>query len=119
MAKDALGVDPKILAAFDAMIAAVPGVERKGATLPYTSINGNMYACISKAGVIGLRLSASDLTAFLAKHKASLFEGVPGYINKEYAAIPEPMLSDTTTLRTWFRKSHANASSLKPKKTTR
>ena len=58
--------DPDVLAAFDRMIEGVKGVERKGATMPYCSINGNMYAMISKANIIGLRLSDSDLQAVKA-----------------------------------------------------
>jgi hypothetical protein len=41
MPKTEASVDPKVLAAFDAMIAGVPGVERKGAAMPYLSVNGN------------------------------------------------------------------------------
>jgi hypothetical protein len=119
MAKAASGIDQNVLAAYDAMVAGVPGAERKGATLPYTSINGNMYSSISKANVIGLRLSKTDLTTFLETYGATLHEGVPGFIQKEYASIPEALLGDTATLQAWFRKSHAHAQGLKPKRTTR
>lgn len=111
--------DPAVLAAFDRMIAGVPGVERKGASLPYVSINGNMYAAISKDDVIGLRLSEADLSEFLNAHGTQLFEGVPGHFLKEYAAIPATILWNTEFLQRWFRRSHAYASKLKPKKTTR
>jgi TfoX/Sxy family transcriptional regulator of competence genes len=111
--------DPAVVAAFDRMIAGVPGVTRKGDTLPYVSINGNMYASISKANIIGLRLSEADLAEFLNAHGTQLFEGVPGHFLREYAAIPASMLDDTEFLQRWFRRSHADASALKPKKTTR
>jgi hypothetical protein len=112
------GIDPEVLAAFDTMIAGVKGVERKGATMPYASVNGNMYAMISKANVIGLRLGESDLTAFFLAG-GTPFEGIPGFVNKEYGAIPKSMLADTRTLQTWFRLSHAYASKLKPQATKR
>ena len=43
---------PKALAAapsskvllYEKVVATVPGVERKGATIPYTSLNGHMLA---------------------------------------------------------------------------
>jgi hypothetical protein len=118
MAKPDADVDPSVLIAFEAMIAAVPGVERKGAAMPYTSINGNMYAMISKADVIGIRLSKADLAAAFASGLEP-FEGTPGFINKEYAGIPPAMLVDHAALKAWFEKSHAFAAKLKPKKTTR
>lgn len=111
--------DPAVVAAFDTMIAGVPGVVRKGASLPYVSINGNMHASISKAGVIGLRLSEVDLAEYLNAHGTQLFEGVPGHFLAEYVAIPAAVLGDAEFLQSWFRRSHDYASSLKPKKTTR
>ena len=118
MAKREVTVDPKVLAAFDAMIADVPGVERKGAAMPYLSVNGNMYAMISKANVIGLRLSKDDLAAFRAVG-GEPYEGTSGFINKEYGGVPATMLSDAKTLKRWFKASHAYAQTLKPKKTSR
>lgn len=111
--------DPIVLAAYDRMIAGVSGVERKGATMPYTSINGNMYSSISKANVIGIRLSKPDLATFLETRSTTLYEGVPGHFMKEYGAVPSQMLDDTDDLQAWFRKSHDYAIGLKPKKTTR
>ena len=108
--------DPEVLAAFDVMIAGVQGVERKGVTMPYVAINGNMYAMINKAGVIGLRLSKDDMTAFFLSG-ATPFEGVPGYVNKDYAGVPRAMLGDAKALQTWFRLSHTHAIKLKPKPT--
>ena len=31
----------------EALVATQPNVERKGATHPYTSLNGNMFSCLS------------------------------------------------------------------------
>ena len=118
MAKAETTTDPKVLAAFDAMIGAVPGVERKGAAMPYVSVNGNMYGMISKMGVIGIRLGKDDLAAFMAAG-GEPFEGTPGFINREYGGVPAAMLGDSKMLRAWFKKSHAFAAGLKPKKTTR
>jgi hypothetical protein len=111
--------DPAVLAAYRRMLNAVPGVEWKGAARPYTSLNGNMYSAISRDDIIGLRLSKSDLKSFMEKYDTTLFEGYPGFFQKEYVAIPEKLLSNTRALRGWFRKSHAHVSSLKPKPTTK
>lgn len=119
MTKAKSNIDPAVLAAFDTMIECVPGVVRKGATMPYLSMNGNMYASISKANVIGIRLSKHDLEEFLACFDATLFESLPGFFQKEYIAVPASMLSEMELLHDWFRKCHANALSLKPKKTKR
>jgi len=118
MAKADATVDPKVLAAFDAMISGVSGVERKGAAMPYLSVNGNMCAMISKANVIGLRFGKDDLAAFMAAG-GELFEGTPGFINKEYGGVPAAMLGDIKALKRWFKLSHAYAGTLKPKKTSR
>jgi hypothetical protein len=37
------------LALFEAVVATVPGVERKGDILPYTSMNGNMCGLLANA----------------------------------------------------------------------
>ena len=88
MAKAKTETDPAVLAAFDAMIASIPGLERKGAAMPYVSVNGHMVAMINKSDVIGLHLSKDDLARFLATFGNSPFEGAPGFVNKEYAAAP-------------------------------
>ncbi|MAN78129.1 hypothetical protein OF122_02760 [Pelagibacterium flavum] len=111
--------DPQVVAASDAMIAGVPGVVRKGAQMPYVSINGNMYASVSQANVIGLRLGKADLAKFLEAFETTLFEGVPGHFMKEYGAVPHALLAQPDTLRAWFARSYAHASALKPKATKR
>ncbi len=110
---------PEVVDAFSRMVAAVPGVAMKGAAAPYTSLNGNMYAAVSKMDRIGLRLSKTDQAAFLEMYDADLFEPFPGFVQKTYVAVPTEMHDDTRALRRWFRKSHAYAASLKPKPTTR
>ena len=45
----------EIVALYEKLVATVPGVERKGATMPYTSLNGNMYSYVAKDGSVNLR----------------------------------------------------------------
>lgn len=111
--------DPAVVAVFDRMIAGVPGVTRKGDQNPYVSINGNMYAGMSKMDRIGIRLSKDDLAEFMTTYETGLHEGYPGFFQKEYAAVPVSLHADTEALQAWFKKSHAHASSLKPKPTTK
>ena len=108
--------DPEVLKAFDTMIAAVKGVERKGKTMPYVSIYGNMFGMINHASVIGIRLADRDKVAFKLAG-AMPFEGTPGYINKDYLGVPAALYGDSKALQTWFRLSYNYASKLTPKPT--
>jgi len=45
------------LAAYERVVATLPGVERKGATVPYTSVNGHMFSYLSATGTLALRLA--------------------------------------------------------------
>jgi len=117
MPKDKHIPDPKVRAVFEMMIAGVPGVELRGDQNPYVSMNGNMYASMSKLDRIGIRLSKADLTAFLETYDTRLHEGYPGFLMKEYAEIPESLYGASETLQAWFKKSHAYAETLKAKPT--
>ncbi|MEP6597061.1 MAG: hypothetical protein ABJA71_14005 [Ginsengibacter sp.] len=75
----------------DKLIAAVPGVERKGATIPYTSLSGNMFSFLNKEGVFGLRLPQQVRNEFLKKDKATLRTEY-GAVMKEYVSVPENFL---------------------------
>ena len=35
---------------YDRLIATLPGIERKGATVPYTSLNGHMFSFLTPTG---------------------------------------------------------------------
>ena len=53
------------LARYEKVLAAVPGVKRKGDAVPYTSHNGHMFTYLSKAGVMALtRCAAVEAAAF-------------------------------------------------------
>ena len=103
---------------YEAVIAAHPDIERKGATIPYTSVNGHMFSCFNKVGELGLRLSKEDRGAFLSKHKTTLFESY-GVVMKEYVTVPARLLKNTQKLLPYLDSSLSYVSSLKPKPTTR
>ena len=104
--------------AYDRLVAAVPEVERKGATMPYTAVNGNMFSYLDASGSMAMRLSGSDRTAFIEQFGTKLHEAY-GIVQKEYVTVPAALLEDTERLLPYFRASHAYALTLKPKPTKR
>ena len=56
MAKPSAAAPPDRLELYEKLIATNPSVKRKGATVPYTSLNGHMFSYLSKEGKLALRL---------------------------------------------------------------
>jgi len=106
------------LAAYERAVATLPGVERKGASVPYTSVNGHMFSYLSPTGSLALRLAKADREAFIERFGASLHEAY-GIVQKEYVTVPDGVLDDTAVLAPYLAASYAYVSSLKPKPTTR
>ncbi len=115
-AKPAAQVDPGRLAAYERLVATQPGVGRKGASIPYTSFNGNMSSYLDAVDGMALRLGADDRARFLAEHDAHLQEAY-GVVQKEYVHVPEEVLRDTAALAPWFAMSCDYVRGLKPKPT--
>jgi len=42
-----------------------PDIDRKGKSMPYTSLNGHMFSFLDKNGIMGLRLAAEDRENFI------------------------------------------------------
>jgi len=103
---------------YEKLVATNPNVERKGATMPYTSVNGHMFSFLTKTGTLALRLPEQERDAFLKKYKARLCEQ-HGAILKEYAEVPDSLLTKTQELKKFFDISYAYVASLKPKTTKR
>jgi hypothetical protein len=106
------------IAAYDRLVATRPGLERKGAKLPYTSMNGNMSSYLDETGRLVLRLSTADREAFIATWRTGLHEAY-GTIQKEYVDVPEAILADTDALAPWFARSVDYVAGLRPKPTRR
>ena len=106
------------LALYEKLVATLPSVTLKGATMPYTSVNGNMFSYLSKDGKLALRLPPEPREAFLKKYKTKLFEAY-GIVQKEYVEVPDALLKKTSELKEFFKLSFAYVSSLKPKPTTK
>jgi TfoX/Sxy family transcriptional regulator of competence genes len=103
---------------YEKLVATNPNIERKGATVPYTSLNGHMFSYLSKEGKLALRLPAGEREAFLKKYKAKLCDAY-GIVQKEYVEVPDSLLSSTRELKKFFDCSYEYVGSLKPKPTTR
>jgi len=106
------------IALYDQLVASYPAAERKGDTVPYTSLNGNMYSYISQDGFLALRPGQKDREDFLVKYNTTLVLSY-GIIQKEYVTVPDSLLRNLVEMRPYFELSYQYASSLKPKPTTK
>lgn len=121
MAKTSPKVSPEYaakLALYEKLVATNPAVERKGATMPYTSLNGHMFSLLDKTGTLALRLPSPERETFLAKYKTKLVE-MYGMTMAEYVAVPDTLLARTSELKPFFESSYRYIATLKPKPTTR
>ena len=103
---------------YEKLVATNPRVERKGATMPYTSLNGHMFSVLRKDNRVALRLPTEVRGAFLKKYKTTLSEQY-GSVQPEYVVVPDALLAKTRELTPFFDASLAYVASLKPKPTTR
>jgi hypothetical protein len=103
---------------YEKLVATIPGVERKGAAMPYTSLNGHMFSFLTGAGKLALRLPSEARAAFLKKYKTTLCEQ-HGVVLEEYVVVPDALLTRTRELKKFFDLSHTYVASLKPKPTKR
>ena len=104
----------KKLELYERLVATNPQVERKGDTMPYTSINGNMFSLFTKEATLALRLPADVREAFLKKHKTKLTEQY-GAVMKEYVDVPDSLLANTKALTPYFETSYEYAKGLRAK----
>ena len=114
--------DPKQYAAslvlYEKLVATNPKAERKGATMPYTSLNGHMFSLLTREGWLALRLPSEARDAFLKKYRTKLCMQY-GTVMKEYVQVPDDLLKKTQELRKYFDVSYTYVGSLKPKPTTK
>jgi TfoX/Sxy family transcriptional regulator of competence genes len=116
MAKAAPSVPAYSLEAYERLVATNPHVERKGAAMPYTSVNGHMFSFLTKTGTLALRLPTDQRDAFLKKYKTKLCEQ-HGTVLEEYVEVPDALLKKTRELKKYFDLSYDHVASLKPKPT--
>lgn len=109
-------IPKELLAQYDLIVSKIPDMERKGVSLPYTSMNGNMYTMMRKDGVLGIRLGSKDRITFIEKYQTLPFENY-GSMIKEYVEVPVNILMDSVTMTFYMSLSHEYAKTLKPKPT--
>ncbi|MBC7864229.1 MAG: hypothetical protein IAF38_14725 [Bacteroidia bacterium] len=114
-AKKAKTDSPKNSDLYTKLMESVSGIEVKGATMPYTSLNGNMFSFL-KDGVVALRLPEKERGQFIKKYKSNLFETY-GTLMKEYVAVSEVHLKKTKDLKPYVILSYEYAKTLKAKAT--
>ncbi len=107
-------VPPEKLELYEKLVATNPDIGRKGASVPNTSLNGNMFSYLHASGAMALRLSTGEREKFLAKYKTRLFEAY-GIVQKEYVTVPDALLAETNELKPYLKMSYEYARSLKPK----
>ena len=115
MPKASAAASDKILL-YEKVVATIPGVERKGASVPYTSLNGHMFSYLNPEGTLALRLPEAEREKFLKKYKTALFEAY-GAVMKEYVTVPDRLLKNTKELQPYLELSYEYVGSLKPKPT--
>lgn len=107
-------IAPDKLMLYNKLISVNPAIERKGVTLPYTSVNGNMFTFLSGAGELNIRLPEKERNEFIKKFKTRL-SVQHGVIMKEYVVVPESLFKRISELKTYVDISFKYALTLKPK----
>ncbi|MGB8990125.1 MAG: hypothetical protein WCC37_26245 [Candidatus Sulfotelmatobacter sp.] len=101
---------------YDKLIATHPKIERKGASMGYTSLNGHMFTLLGPSGTLALRLPEEERERFLKRYKTTLYEAY-GAVMKEYVAVPDALFKNTKELKEYLAVSYAYIETLKPKPT--
>ncbi len=111
-------IPPENLKAYDDLVSGFAEIERKGKSMPYTSLNGNMFSYLGPDGTLALRLGQDERDTFISTHNTEL-DVQHGRIMKEYVRVPTRILMDASALKTAFQQSLDYAKTLKPKATKR
>src|SRR5215831_10439779 len=94
-------VAPETLNWYKKLVETLPRVSLKGATIPYTAVNGNMFSNVAKSGHVSLRLPSEAREEFLKKYKTTLAEEY-GVVRPEYVVVPDALLKKTKELSKYF-----------------
>lgn len=103
------------LALYEKLIATDPTIERKGATVPYTSTNGKMFTYLSPTGELRLRLPEPERATFLKKYRARLAVSY-GVVHNDFVAVPPGLLARTAELKGYLGISREYAEQLGTKR---
>jgi len=106
------------LAYYEKLVATNPAVERKGDTVPYTSLNGHMFSALHKDNTVALRLPEKMRVTFRKKYRTSLASQY-GVVQPEYVVVPDALLPKTSELAPYFAASYEYVAGMKPKATAK
>ena len=106
-------ISPETLAAYEKLIAEFPGLERKGAGTPYTSLNTFMTSFLGVDGAMALRLPPETRQEFITKYHTDLYVAY-GTVMKDFVHVPPDLLTNTAELKPYFEISLEYVNSLKP-----
>ena len=109
-----MGSFKEVLVQYDAAVALIPNLERKGKTVPYTSSNGHMFSLLNKEGELGVRLGDKNKEAFIEEYKTGPLYS-HGATMRGYARVPESMLDNPELLASYIQKAWDFVNSLPPK----
>jgi TfoX/Sxy family transcriptional regulator of competence genes len=105
----------KLVSLFDDLVKTLPGVEtRKMFGYPCCFRNGQMFAGLFQDKMF-LRLEEVDREMFFCEKGASPFEPMPGRLMREYAVVPNQVLSSRSDLEAWLKRSLDYVEHLGPK----
>ena len=79
---------------YERLVATNPKVDRKGATMPYTSMNGHIFSFLAKDGDVSIRLPDEVREQFIKNYETELSVQY-GAVMKEYAVVPDTLLKKT------------------------
>ena len=99
---------------YDELVAKCPRFERKGKTMPYTSVNGHMFSQLNKAGEIGIRFSKEVQEKYIEEFDSTIFKSYNSIMHG-YVLIPENMLDDLDNVARYLDESYDYVMSLEPK----
>ena len=111
--KENLNISPERLASYERVVAEFPGLERKGAGTPYTSLNTYMTSFLGVDGSMALRLPPGARDEFLVKYHTHLYVAY-GTVMKEFVTVPPDLISNTQELKPYFEISLNYVKSLTP-----
>jgi hypothetical protein len=114
--KSKSSISAETLALYEKLVGTLPDVERKGATVPYTSANGTMFSFLTPSGTLALRLPPDQLEAFFQKFNTT-HPVAYGKVMRDWAAVPGSLLARTAELRKYFDLSFQHAANNKSKAT--
>jgi len=101
-------------ARYDSIVAQCEGIERKGKTVPYTSVNGHMFSLLNKNGELGFRFSKQVQEQYFKKYNTTYLMSHGAKMNG-YILVTEEMFSDINQLVNLLKESHAYIQTLDPK----